>query len=132
MSGALSPARAVPATQPGRDPGTAVALRGVTRVYRTGRSAVTALRDVSLVFPPGSCTAVMGASGSGKTTLLHCAGPGRTWDRYARRRSPGCGGTDSVTRNRRGSPGTPPGQVRRSKPVGWALGRPGRDAVIAL
>jgi ABC-type molybdenum transport system ATPase subunit/photorepair protein PhrA len=25
------------------------------------------------VFPPGSCTAVMGASGSGKTTLLHCA-----------------------------------------------------------
>ena len=58
---------------PGGTPGVAVALRGVTRVYRTGRSAVTALRDVSLVFPPGSCTAVMGASGSGKTTLLHCA-----------------------------------------------------------
>ena len=45
----------------------------MTSVYRTGRSAVTALRDVSLVFPPGSCAAVMGASGSGKTTLLHCA-----------------------------------------------------------
>ena len=29
---------------------------------------------------------------------------------------------DSVTRNRRGSPGTPPGQVRRSKPVGWSAG----------
>ena len=61
MARALSPARAVPAAQPGRVPGTAVALRGVTRVYRTGRSAVTALRDVSLVFAPGSCTAVMGA-----------------------------------------------------------------------
>ena len=30
------------------------APRGVTRVYRTGRSALTALRDVSLVFAPGS------------------------------------------------------------------------------
>jgi hypothetical protein len=27
---------------------------------------------------------------------------------------------DSVTRNRRGSPGTPPGQVRRSEQVGWS------------
>ena len=76
MSGALSPARAVPAAHPGRDPGAAVALRGVTGVYRTGRSAVTALRDVSLVFPPGSCTAVMGASGSGKTTPGQLAWPG--------------------------------------------------------
>jgi putative ABC transport system ATP-binding protein len=35
----------------------------VTRVYRLGRSTVTALRDVGVVFPRGSFTAVMGASG---------------------------------------------------------------------
>ncbi len=45
----------------------------MTRVQRNSRGAVTAVRDVSLVFAPGSRTAVMGASGPGKTTLLHCA-----------------------------------------------------------
>ncbi len=106
MSRALSPAaRAVPAAQPGRDPGAAVTLRGVTRVYRTGRGALTALRDVSLVFPRGACTAVMGASGSGKTTLLHCAAgldrptpgqvilAGQDLGPLREARSPGCGGT---------------------------------------
>jgi putative ABC transport system ATP-binding protein len=34
---------------------------------------VAALRDVSLDFPQGSFTALMGPSGSGKSTFMHCA-----------------------------------------------------------
>ena len=51
----------------------AVSLRGVTRVYRSGPDAVRAVDDVHLDFPRGGWTAVMGPSGSGKSTLLHCA-----------------------------------------------------------
>ncbi|TDD01973.1 ABC transporter ATP-binding protein [Nonomuraea deserti] len=50
-----------------------VRLRGVGKVYGTGPSAVTALRDLDHDFARGSFTAVMGRSGSGKTTLLQCA-----------------------------------------------------------
>jgi len=51
----------------------AVALRAVTKVYGSGGGAVTALREVTAGFAPGSFTAVMGPSGSGKSTLLQCA-----------------------------------------------------------
>jgi len=51
----------------------AVRLDGVTRRYGKGGSVVMALREVSVGFPQGSFTAVMGPSGSGKSTLLHCA-----------------------------------------------------------
>jgi putative ABC transport system ATP-binding protein len=42
-------------------------------VHGTGENAVTALDSVSIDFPHGVFTAVMGPSGSGKSSLLHCA-----------------------------------------------------------
>jgi len=51
----------------------AIQLRSVSRRYGSGDSAVTALDQVSLSFPEGTFTAVMGPSGSGKSTLLQCA-----------------------------------------------------------
>ncbi|MEV5753445.1 ABC transporter ATP-binding protein [Actinoallomurus sp. NPDC052308] len=51
----------------------AVELREVSREYGKGEAAVRALDGVSIGFPAGSWTAVMGPSGSGKSTLLHCA-----------------------------------------------------------
>ncbi|GAB2987279.1 ABC transporter ATP-binding protein [Amycolatopsis acidiphila] len=52
---------------------TAVELREVTREYGGKHARVCALDGVSLAFPQGTWTAVMGPSGSGKSTLLHCA-----------------------------------------------------------
>ncbi len=46
------------------------ALRGVSRTWALGRVPVHALRDVSVEFPPGEATALVGPSGSGKSTLL--------------------------------------------------------------
>ena len=43
----------------------------LTKVYGSGETAVTALDRVSVEFPHGVLTAIMGPSGSGKSTLLH-------------------------------------------------------------
>ncbi|MGW4824344.1 ABC transporter ATP-binding protein [Streptomyces sp. NPDC004227] len=51
----------------------AIRLRSVTRRFDAGGMSVTALDEVSLAFPRGTFTAVMGPSGSGKSTLLQCA-----------------------------------------------------------
>lgn len=51
----------------------AVELRTVRKIYGAGDRAVTALDAVSIAFPRGTFTAVMGPSGSGKSTLLQCA-----------------------------------------------------------
>src|SRR6266702_3812423 len=45
---------------------------GVTKVYRGGAGAVTALDDVSVELPGATFTPIMGPSGSGKSTLMHC------------------------------------------------------------
>ncbi|MFQ6145734.1 ABC transporter ATP-binding protein [Streptomyces seoulensis] len=45
---------------------------GLTKIYGTGETRVTALDAVSVAFARGRFTAVMGPSGSGKSTLMHC------------------------------------------------------------
>ena len=43
----------------------------LSRTFGTGDAAVNALVDVSVDFPTGGFTAIMGPSGSGKSTLMH-------------------------------------------------------------
>ena len=50
---------------------TVVAAQDVTRRYGEGDAAVDALRGITVDFPRGQFTAVMGPSGSGKSTLMH-------------------------------------------------------------
>jgi putative ABC transport system ATP-binding protein len=52
--------------------GLAARAVAVSKVYGSGPTAVRALDDVSVDFPTGRFTAIMGPSGSGKSTLMHC------------------------------------------------------------
>ena len=53
---------------------TTLAARAVeaVKIYGSGDAEVRALDGVSIEFPTGHYTAIMGPSGSGKSTLLHC------------------------------------------------------------
>jgi NitT/TauT family transport system ATP-binding protein len=52
-------------------PTSALTLRGVSKIYGGGRSAVAALDGIDLDVAPGQLVCVVGASGCGKTTLLN-------------------------------------------------------------
>jgi len=49
-----------------------VSATDLSRRYGEGEAAVDALDGVTVGFPRGAFTAIMGASGSGKSTLMHC------------------------------------------------------------
>ncbi|MEU1116985.1 MULTISPECIES: ABC transporter ATP-binding protein [unclassified Streptomyces] len=51
----------------------AARVADAVKVYGSGDTAVRALDGVSVDFPAGRFTAIMGPSGSGKSTLMHCA-----------------------------------------------------------
>lgn len=51
-----------------------VRLKGVSKIYQTGDTTITALAKTDLSFEPGKLTLIMGPSGSGKTTLLSILG----------------------------------------------------------
>ncbi|MDQ0935509.1 putative ABC transport system ATP-binding protein [Streptomyces turgidiscabies] len=52
---------------------TAAQVVDAVKMYGGGDTAVRALDGVSVGFPAGRFTAIMGPSGSGKSTLMHCA-----------------------------------------------------------
>jgi putative ABC transport system ATP-binding protein len=68
----VSPAHSAPT--PGVAGTAEVAARAVdlVKVYGGGDTEVTALANVTVGFPRGRFTAIMGPSGSGKSTLMHC------------------------------------------------------------
>ncbi len=49
-------------------------LKGITKIYGSGRASMQALRGIDLRISEGDFVAVMGASGSGKSTCLNIMG----------------------------------------------------------
>jgi putative ABC transport system ATP-binding protein len=51
-----------------------IQIENISKIFRSGRGQVRALRDVSFTLGKGETAAVVGKSGSGKTTMLNCIG----------------------------------------------------------
>ncbi|MEA3292950.1 MAG: ABC transporter ATP-binding protein [Patescibacteria group bacterium] len=51
-----------------------IRLENVWKIYKLGKTEVSALRGVNLEISPGSFVTIMGPSGSGKTTVLNMVG----------------------------------------------------------
>src|SRR5690606_24393123 len=51
-----------------------IELRGITKVFGTGKNAFRALRGVDFHVDHGDFISVMGASGSGKSTMMNILG----------------------------------------------------------
>jgi len=51
-----------------------IELKDITKIYKKGQSAVSALSGISLSVNEGEFLSIMGVSGSGKSTLLHIIG----------------------------------------------------------
>lgn len=60
------------AIEPSSVSAAAVAAESLNKSYGRDNTTVHALRDVTVGFPSGRFTAIMGPSGSGKSTLMHC------------------------------------------------------------
>src|ERR1700741_4270085 len=59
------------ATGMGRTIAPAAQVRDAVKVYGSGDTEVRALDGITVGFPAGRFTAIMGPSGSGKSTLMH-------------------------------------------------------------
>lgn len=59
-----------PTAEPAGEP--AARALDATKIYGSGDTEVRALDGVTVAFPTGVFTAIMGPSGSGKSTLMHC------------------------------------------------------------
>jgi putative ABC transport system ATP-binding protein len=66
MAAPVLPAR------PSAETRTAARTVGAYKIYGKGSTEVRALDGVTVDFPTGAFSAIMGPSGSGKSTLLHC------------------------------------------------------------